>query len=99
MGRFPAREVCRKNAYKFGTIFPLGIIALVLSGCATTRYVTIHCVTPEQYQKLKDAEPPRVGDKLTGQAQDDLKTIAGSTVELRTYSEGLLGVLGGCVGN
>jgi hypothetical protein len=57
----------------------------------------VHCLSAEQYQKLKDAEPPKVGNQLTGQAQDDLKTIAGSTVELRTYSEGLLGVLGGCV--
>ena len=77
----------------------IALAALALSGCATTRYAPTHCVTPEQYQKLKDAEPPKVGKDLTGQAQDDLKIIAGSNVELREYSHGLLGVIGGCVGN
>lgn len=76
----------------------LALAAFALSGCATTRYVTVHCVTPEQLQKLKDAEPERVGGKLTGNAQDDLKIIAGSNVELRQYGRGLLGVLGGCTG-
>lgn len=70
--------------------------ALALSACAPRPVVTIYCATPEQVQKLKDAEPPRVGDKLTGQAQDDLKTIAGSAVRLRAWGEGLIGVLEGC---
>lgn len=73
--------------------------AVAVSGCAHTRYVTVHCVTAEQHQKLKDAEPERIGGKLSGQAQDDLKIIAGNNVELREYSHGLLGVIGGCVGN
>ena len=77
----------------------LTVAAIATSGCVTTRYATVHCVTPEQYQKLKDAEPRKVGDKLTGQAQDDLKIIAGNNVELREYSHGLLGVIGGCTGN
>jgi hypothetical protein len=71
--------------------------ALALSGCATTRYVTVACIDQPQLQRLKDAEPPRVGDRLTGQAQDDFKIAAGSAVELRSYSHGLLGVLEGCV--
>jgi len=77
----------------------LVIAAVALSGCATvhTRYSTVYCVTPDQYAKLKQAEPPKVGDKLTGNAQDDLKTIAGSAVRLRTFSDGLLGVIGSCV--
>jgi len=75
------------------------LVALALTGCATvhTRYSTVYCVTPDQYAKLKQAEPPKVGDKLTGNAQDDLKTIAGSAVRLRTFSDGLLGVIGSCV--
>jgi hypothetical protein len=72
------------------------MIALALSGCVTTRYANIYCVTPEQVQKLKDAEPPKVGADLTGQAQDDLKTIAGSAVRLRAWGEGLIGVVEGC---
>jgi hypothetical protein len=72
--------------------------ALALSACAPhPRYTPIYCVTPGQLQRLKDAEPPRVGDRLTGQAQDDFKIAAGSALELRAYSHGLLGVLEGCV--
>jgi hypothetical protein len=65
----------------------------------TTRYVSVPCTTPEQYQKLKDAEPRKVGDKLTGQAQDDLKIIAGNNVELRQFGHNLLGVIEGCTGS
>ena len=77
--------------------FRPALIALALSGCATTRYVMVACIDQPQLQRLKDAEPPRVGEKLTGQAQDDFKIAAGSAVELRSYSHGLLGVLEGCV--
>jgi hypothetical protein len=70
--------------------------ALALSGCATTRYVTVACIDQPQLQRLKDAEPPRVGDRLTGQAQDDFKIAAGSAVELRSWGEGLISVLVGC---
>lgn len=77
----------------------LAATAVALTGCATThtRYVPTYCVTQDQYAKLKQAKPPKVGDKLTGNAQDDLKTIAGSAVRLRTFSDGLLGVIGSCV--
>lgn len=88
------RRFCQKNVYKFRTVFPL---ALALSACAPRPVATIYCVSPTQLQKLKDAEPPKVGGKLTGQAQDDLKIIAENTVLLREYGEGLLGVIGGCV--
>jgi hypothetical protein len=92
----PAREVCPKNAYKFRTIFPLGIIALALSGCATTRYTQVYCLTPPQLEKLKQVEPEHIADRLTGQAQDDFKLVAGSAVELRQYSADLLNVLSNC---
>jgi hypothetical protein len=73
--------------------------ALALAGCATTqRFTPVYCVSPDQLQRLKGAEPHRVGDRLTGQAQDDFKIAAGSAVELRSYSHGLLGVLEGCTG-
>lgn len=78
--------------------FTLVTIALALAGCAHTRYTQIHCLTPDQYQKLKDAEPPKIGDKLTGRADEDIKPIAGSAVRLRAWGQGLLGVLGGCAG-
>jgi hypothetical protein len=79
---------------------PLAVILLTLPAgmCTTTRYVTVPCVTGEQYEKLKSAEPPKVGDKLTGRADEDIKPIAGSAVRLRAWGHGLLGVLEGCRG-
>lgn len=74
------------------------LIALALAGCTTTRYVTVPCVTPEQYGELKKAEPPKINDQLTGKADEDIRPIAGSAIRLRAWGQGLLGVLGGCVG-
>lgn len=75
-----------------------GLLALALSGCTTTRYVSTPCLTPEQLAELKQAEPPKVSERLTGNAAEDIKVIAGSNIRLRGYSHGLLNVLGGCVG-
>ena len=72
---------------------------IALSGCAhSPRYVTVPCVTPEQYEKLKADEPPKVGDTLTGEADKDIRIVGGSAVRLRAYGRGLLGVLEGCRG-
>lgn len=79
----------------------LALIALLaLSACATgkDRYVTVHCVTPVQWQELHEAEPPKVADKLSGKADEDIKVVAGSAVRLRAWGQGLLGVLQGCRG-
>jgi hypothetical protein len=80
---------------------PLLVIMLTLPAgmCTTTRYVTVPCVTPEQHKKLQADEPPKVKDKLTGKADEDIRTIGGSAVRLRAYGQGLLGVLGGCTGS
>lgn len=67
-----------------------------LAGCATTRYAPVHCVTNEQLDEQRKAEPPKVQDKLTGKADEDVKTIAGSAVRLRAWGNGLLGILEGC---
>jgi hypothetical protein len=75
------------------------IAAAMLSSCSTTRYVTVPCVSQEQYDKLKADEPPKVKDKLTGKADEDIRTIGGSAVRLRGWGQGLLGVLGGCTGS
>jgi hypothetical protein len=72
--------------------------SLALTGCTTTRYITVPCLTPTQYAELKAALPPKVAGKLTGRADEDVKTIAGSAVRLRGYSEGLLKILEGCSG-
>lgn len=76
----------------------LPLVLLSLSACQTTRYVKIPCLSAEQYKQLEQAEPPKVKDKLTGNAGEDIKTISGSAIRLRAYSKGLLGVLGGCTG-
>jgi len=71
---------------------------IALSGCAGhVRYVSTYCVSQDQYAKLKSAEPGKIGSQLDGNAQHDLKLIAGNDLQLRTYSDGLLGVLNGCV--
>lgn len=69
-----------------------------MPACVRDRYVRIPCLTPEQLQQRKDAEPKRVGGSLTGQAQEDVKIIAGSNVQLRAWGVGNLGILEGCVG-
>lgn len=85
----------RKNGLK---LFLAACAAISATGCTTTRYITVGCVTPEQYNRLEQSEPPKVGDQLTGRADRDIRPIAGSNVRLRSYARGLLGVLRGCVG-
>jgi hypothetical protein len=68
---------------------------LVLSGCTTTRYVTVPCITKDQ---ALPAEPPKIADRLTGKADEDIRIIAGSNVRLRAYGQGLRTILEGCRG-
>jgi hypothetical protein len=77
-------------------IYLIGYISL--TGCTTTRYVTVPCVNQQQYEQLRDSEPTKVKDKLTGKADEDIKTLGGSAVRLRGWGQGLLGVLEGCQG-
>jgi hypothetical protein len=74
---------------------------LLLAGCGQahieTRIQRVYCVTPEQYRKLVNAEPEKIGNKLTGQAQDDFKLSASQNVALRSYADGLLEVIGNCM--
>ena len=71
----------------------LPLILLALSGCTTTRYVSVPCLTKDQ---VIPAEPPKVHDQLTGQADKDLRIVAGSAVKLRAWGVGLRGILEGC---
>ena len=73
------------------------MLTLPAGMCVTTRFVTVPCVSKEQYDGLKDSEPQRVKDRLTGKADEDIRTIAGSNVRLRAWGGGLLGIIGGCV--
>lgn len=75
------------------------VLAVALAGltaCQTTRYAPVHCIDREQYKKLADAEPEKVGSRLTGRADEDVSTIAGNAIRLRAWGRGLLGVLEGC---
>ena len=74
------------------------VAALLLSGCATTRYVKVPCLTKDEYQKRVDAEPEKVGGQLTGDAQKDVRIVGGSAKELRSWGRGNLDILGGCTG-
>lgn len=77
---------------------PAIILALLLTGCAHTRYVTIPCLTKEQLAERQKAEPPKIHDQLSGDAAKDIRPIAGSAVELRAWGRGNLDILGGCTG-
>jgi predicted small secreted protein len=68
---------------------------LVLGGCQTTRYVPISCLGKDQQLP---AEPPKIADRLTGRADEDIKIVAGSAVRLRAYGQGLRTILEGCRG-
>jgi hypothetical protein len=74
----------------------LCISSALLCSCATTRYVTVPCLTREQLEERRKAEPPKISDKLTGKADEDIKPIAGSAVRLRAWGQGNLQILEGC---
>lgn len=74
------------------------LLLLALSACQTTRYHVVKCVSPEHLAELRKAEPPKVSDRLTGKADEDVKVIAGSAVRLRAWGKGLVTVLEGCAG-
>lgn len=78
-------------------IIALAAIGLFNVACATTP-VPVPCLTKEQLKQLEDAEPEKVGDKLTGRADEDLRTISGSAIRLRAWGRGNLEVLRGCSG-
>ena len=74
------------------------LLALALTGCAHTPLIT-SCITPSQYQQLESQRPPKVHDKLTGQADKDVRPLAGSIIEHRAYEDVLLGTLKVCSTN
>lgn len=71
---------------------------VTLGGCTTTRYVRTPCLSQEQLEQQRQAEPPKIHDKLTGRADQDIRTIAGNNIRLRAWGEGLMTILGGCTG-
>lgn len=65
------------------------IAAIALAGCAGPRYLTKSCITPAQLEQLKQQAPDTVREKLTGNAQQDVKILAANIIRRRAY-EGLL---------
>lgn len=66
---------------------------LTLTGCVQTRYVTVYCLDKNQ---ALPSEPPKISDKLTGKADEDLRIVTGSAIRLRAWGVGLQGILEGC---
>jgi hypothetical protein len=80
--------------------FKVAALALTLGGCSLfheTRYVTIHCLTKEQFAELQKQKPEKIRDQLTGKADEDVKKISGRLIRVEAWGDGLLDVLGGCV--
>lgn len=85
------RESTKQLSAKRTVVLVVAIAAL--SGCATTRYVTVPCLTKDQ---VLPAEPERVKPRLTGKADEDLRIVAGSNLRLRAWGVGLQDILNGC---
>ncbi len=83
----------RELTFRIGFVGFFVVLAILLSGCQTTRYVTVPCVAKDQQLP---AEPPKVASELTGQADADLRVVAGSALRLRAWGTGLRDVLEGC---
>jgi hypothetical protein len=62
------------------------------------RYIAVPCLSPEQLVERQRAEPPLVRKKLTGKADEDIRIIGGSAIELRSWGRGNISILEGCVG-
>ncbi len=74
---------------------------LVLAAC-TPKPVSIphnvYCLTPAQYKALVDAEPKKIGKSLSPDWTERDKQQTEQNILVRRYADGLLDVLGGCVG-
>lgn len=77
---------------------------LLLSACGVSHVDPnppiqyVYCVTPDQYKKLVDAMPPKIGNTLDKDARKSNKQLVGQNVLVRRYADGLLTILGGCIG-
>lgn len=80
------------------------IAAISLGGCGLAkpeplpRIQTVRCLTPEQFLKIVQAEPEKIGRHLSPDLQEQNKELKRQNVLVRQYADGLLQVLGGCTG-
>ncbi len=82
-----------KNAYNRLNLLSLAA-CLALAGCAATpRTIIVPCIAKDQ---ALPAEPPKIAERLTGRADEDLPIIAGSAVRLRAWGRALNGIVESC---
>lgn len=74
-------------------------LILAMSACKTTappiEVRTVEVPTPVACVELAQipAEPPLIGDQLTGDAQHDLGVVAPSALELRKWGRSLIALI------
>lgn len=84
--------------------FSLGLPLLLLAGCAghvdTAPPVQhVYCVTPEQYRAIVQAEPAKIGQTLDKDVRVQNKQLTEQNILVRSYADGLLQIIGGCMGS
>lgn len=84
-----------KNSLAAGVAFVA--LAVCASGCSTTRYIRTYCISQQQLEQLKAQKPDKIHSSLNGQADHDIKPIAGRLIRVEAWGDGLMTVLGGCV--
>ena len=76
----------------------------LLSACGIVpkpelRIQKVYCLTPEQYLRLVQAEPEKIGEHLSADPAEKDRQKTEQNVLVRRYADGLLTVLGGCTGS
>ena len=74
----------------------VALAALFSLGACAHKPVIVSCVTREQLEELRRQEPPRIADRLTGRADEDTRTLAGSALRLRAWGHNMLNVVEVC---
>jgi hypothetical protein len=78
------------------------LVFLALAACAPKPQSiphNVYCLTPAQYKALVDAEPKKIGQSLSKDWSERDKQLTTQNILVRRYADGLLDVLGGCVGS
>lgn len=73
-----------------------GLLFLALAGCATGPKVVRVPVAVSCAPDTLPAEPERISDKLTGNAERDIGIVAASNIRLRSWGNELRAILTGC---
>ena len=77
-------------------VLKVAALALLVSACAPhPKLVPTPCISKD---RALPAEPDRVGDKLTGNAGEDVKTLAGGLIRWQAYGRGMREIVESCRG-